>query len=1341
MKKSKIFKTLAFASVSALALASCMDAKEVKEDRKILMADALESLQQDKIPYISIDLVSEGNQNIYVSPTGTKNGDGTEENPYDFVTATTKVGDKIGANIILKGGTYKFNERIPVGKKDNLATASQVEFNGAPGKFVTVQPEKVDGEFQRVIFDFSEMLFDDSNRGVQVYGNYWYFYGIEVTGAGDNGMYIAGSHNIVDRCLFYNNRDTGLQIGRGGSSQATLDEWPGYNLVRNCTSFANYDDVTLGENADGFAAKLTVGHMNVFDGCIAFRNSDDGWDLYAKQDSGNIGTVLLYNCVSFENGFLPFQAQPAFATDTVNEGRAYDTQNGDGIGFKLGGSTMTGDVIMENCLAFNNKYHGVSDNSNPGFLSLKNVTTFNNCIGLNLDGEVTDTRGISYATNKSNNIDLARTIGSYNDFYGIVSYINNQDAYVAEGDNMYNADMFRGSTAYSIFQTGYDSTEKYVAFTDVEDGSSYHTDSIDIPFNGGVEYTGLSDSSFADLESINATCSSRDTLTSLLHYDTDFRNPDGSVNMGNKIKIVDEKLLTFANGQAIGANLSKTNMNDYNHPEYFSFETANPNMTGDMERVLSAYMALKPITNVDCTFQDFDITNLMNGCEIKWESSNTDVIQILTDETVSKSMSVEARAHVMVPQEITTVKLTATIKYATATIKKEFDIKVYPRNQYLGELESTGSDVLRVSIYSTYYAPRVYAVDASSINRNEIDPRLYDLTYKYEYASDGNSKFFEVDDVYTSVPGVYRITATAVSKVDSKQVSKYTFFVYVVDPDCSIDFIGQESQVVLSANGFAVTGQLSNIEGYVKALVSTTDLGTLTPEQIVNNKDVQTYRITEDKVVAQFTADNSVTTDVAYYIYYTVVNDNMSNLTTTTAYKNVVKTKAINTKAEFTSLARRGTPDGTDYSSTLTIFYLTTDLDYENTWDTTTTTAAFNGLFNGNNHTISNIVVNSKPATAHYVNVFYKVANGSIMNVTFDNVHFTCQDSNNGKRMGIIGSMNGGYIENVKITNSSFVGYESVGGLVGQVTGGDNFFNRCQLINPIEFFEPVTGNFEADVQYYRYVYQSVDNTYNYVAVDLEKDADFHVGDAIPTGEKDTDKVYILPHNYTITSKNKYQAGLVGNAQIADSATYLNITMTNCYVKATIGDGTDTGGNTGGILGRCKNDSDKYTVNLNRNFYEGYIISKGLYGAGILGDLDNGLGYINVDHNFAFVIFVYKGQYLDPEFNFNRAYAAGGAEALADVQKFAHKNLNPIIGRATSSDAKLYMCPNNFGNWAENYSKLSISLSAVFGMQSVDEETGEIERYRLTSQTFSYYLDFDIKNIWLYDDATQRVTLR
>lgn len=42
----------------------------------------------------------------------------------------------------------------------------------------------------------------------------------------------------------------------------------------NCTSYGNADRGY--EDADGFAAKITVGDGNVFDGCIAYNNADDG---------------------------------------------------------------------------------------------------------------------------------------------------------------------------------------------------------------------------------------------------------------------------------------------------------------------------------------------------------------------------------------------------------------------------------------------------------------------------------------------------------------------------------------------------------------------------------------------------------------------------------------------------------------------------------------------------------------------------------------------------------------------------------------------------------------------------------------------------------------------------------------------------------------------------------------------------------------------------------------------------------------------------------------------------------------------------------------------------------
>ena len=48
---------------------------------------------------------------------------------------------------------------------------------------------------------------------------------------------------------------------------------------------------------------------------------------------------------------------------------------------------------------------------------------------------------------------------------------------------------------------------------------------------------------------------------------------------------------------------------------------------------------------------------------------------------------------------------------------------------------------------------------------------------------------------------------------------------------------------------------------------------------------------------------------------------------------------------------------------------------------------------------------------------------------------------------------------------------------------------------------------------------------------------------------------------------------------------------DCYVKAIIGDGNDAGGNTGGIVGRVKNESSVYYTHIERCYYEGTIIAK------------------------------------------------------------------------------------------------------------------------------------------------------
>ncbi|OMP32368.1 Ig-like domain-containing protein [Mangrovimonas sp. DI 80] len=242
-----------------------------------------------------------------------------------------------GDIIYVKGGEYQFASTINFSADGTSENA--IIFMGDPD------------DSERPQFNFSAMSENSSNRGIQLSGDYWHIKGIDVFGAGDNGMYITGHYNLVEFCTFSENADSGLQISGGGSN----------NTILNCDSFYNADSSL--ENADGFACKLTAGTDNKFIGCRAWQNLDDGWDGYLR-DNDNI-TTYYENCWAFKNGYLM-------------DGSA---GIGDGNGFKTGGSddkTLKHHGVYKNCIAAGNIYDGFDHNSNRGDIELYNCSAYNN---------------------------------------------------------------------------------------------------------------------------------------------------------------------------------------------------------------------------------------------------------------------------------------------------------------------------------------------------------------------------------------------------------------------------------------------------------------------------------------------------------------------------------------------------------------------------------------------------------------------------------------------------------------------------------------------------------------------------------------------------------------------------------------------------------------------------------------------------------------------------------------------------------------------------------------------------------------------------------------------------
>ena len=282
---------------------------------------------------------------IFVAPNGLDSNPGTIDQPTTLTSAITKVVS--GGTIQMRGGTYNFSATITIARGNN-GTSTQPKNIFAFGS-------------EKPVLNFAAQSFSSSNRGLQLNGFFWHLRGLEFTNAGDNGLFIGGNNNTIELCVTDHNRDSGLQLGRH-SSTAPTSEWPANNLILNCTSFDNFDPDN-GEDADGFACKLTTGPGNVFRGCIAHNNIDDGWDLFTKTDTGPIGAVTIENCISYNNGFLSTGGT---------------TTDSDGNGFKLGGDDIAVNHTIRRCIAFGNKKHGITFNSNPGSITVTNNTSWGN---------------------------------------------------------------------------------------------------------------------------------------------------------------------------------------------------------------------------------------------------------------------------------------------------------------------------------------------------------------------------------------------------------------------------------------------------------------------------------------------------------------------------------------------------------------------------------------------------------------------------------------------------------------------------------------------------------------------------------------------------------------------------------------------------------------------------------------------------------------------------------------------------------------------------------------------------------------------------------------------------
>lgn len=308
---------------------------------------------------------------IYVAPDGDNTNPGTITEPLESIQQAQALASP-GDTVFIRGGLYQVREDQVSKIQQNLfACISFLNKSGLPGQ--TIKYWAYPGETP--VFDFSDVAPAD-RRVVGIWVDqgteYIHIKGLEMTGiqvtilahTESYCIYSRGSNNIFEQISMHDNVGTALRHYKGGN-----------NLFLNCDAYRNHDNVSQdgrGSNTDGFGCHPDPGSTgNVFRGCRAWFNSDDGFDIIRADES-----VLFENCWAFYNGYsASFQSL------------------GDGNGFKAGGYAFdTADKIpnpvprntVRFCVAVRNKASGFYSNHHLAGNDWYNNTAYQNNSNFNM---------------------------------------------------------------------------------------------------------------------------------------------------------------------------------------------------------------------------------------------------------------------------------------------------------------------------------------------------------------------------------------------------------------------------------------------------------------------------------------------------------------------------------------------------------------------------------------------------------------------------------------------------------------------------------------------------------------------------------------------------------------------------------------------------------------------------------------------------------------------------------------------------------------------------------------------------------------------------------------------
>lgn len=371
----------------------------------------------------------------YISPSGNDSYSGdSKRHPWATLGRAQKE-VKPGDVVYILPGTYRISEEEITREESSgpykiVYDLSESGKQGSPISYIGV----VDDEGNRPVFDFSAVNPGGYRvTGILVNADFLILKNFEIIGMqvnitdhtqSENIRVTNGSYNTFENIACHDGMGIGFYLTRQS----------GHNLFINCDGYNNYDPISengKGGQNDAFGCHVQEGYTgNVFIGCRAWNNADDGYDLIHC-----FSPVIFCYSIAYNNG-----------RDADNVSR------GDGNGFKAGGYGMDKEQTMPtsgtpmhevyHCLAVQNRSNGIYSNHHLGGVFFHDNTSYRNN---NYNFSLVNRRGWAledavdvngYGHRLERNLSIVSD-GSYNH----ITYLRGD-----EGDNIIEGNTFRWVT-------------------------------------------------------------------------------------------------------------------------------------------------------------------------------------------------------------------------------------------------------------------------------------------------------------------------------------------------------------------------------------------------------------------------------------------------------------------------------------------------------------------------------------------------------------------------------------------------------------------------------------------------------------------------------------------------------------------------------------------------------------------------------------------------------------------------------------------------------------------------------------------------------------------------------